>query len=49
LYIFNFPMCVCVCVCVVGHVIDSGIGLSITIDKIRAFINKTLSILSVYQ
>jgi hypothetical protein len=23
--------------------IDSGMGLSITIDKIRAFINKTLS------
>ena len=27
----------------VGHPIDSGIGLSITIDKIRVFINKTLS------
>ena len=26
-----------------GHPIDSGIGLSITIDKIRVFINKTLS------
>jgi hypothetical protein len=33
----------------VGHAIDSGIGLSITIDKFRVFINKTLSILSVYQ
>ena len=33
----------------VGHAIDSGIGLSITIDKLRVFINKTLSILSVYQ
>jgi hypothetical protein len=32
-----------------GHAIDSGIGLSITIDKFRVFINKTLSILSVYQ
>ncbi len=38
---------------VLGHTIDStidsGIGLSITIDKIRVFINKTLSILSPYQ
>ena len=25
----------------VGHPIDSGIGLSITIDKLRVFINKT--------
>ena len=25
------------------HPIDNGIGLSITIDKIRVFINKTLS------
>ena len=33
----------------IGHTIDSGIGLSITIDKLRVFINKTLSILSVYQ
>ena len=33
----------------VGHAIDSGIGLSITIDKLRVFINKTLSILSAYQ
>ncbi len=33
----------------VGNVIDSDIGLSITIDKLRVFINKTLSILSVYQ
>jgi hypothetical protein len=32
-----------------GNVIDSGIDLSITIDKIRVFINKTLSTLSVYQ
>jgi hypothetical protein len=32
-----------------GHAIDSGIGLSITIDKLRVFINKTLSILSAYQ
>ncbi len=28
---------------ILGHPIDSGIGLSITIDKIRMFINKTLS------
>jgi hypothetical protein len=34
---------------VVGNAIDSGMGLSITIDKLRVFINKTLSILSVYQ
>jgi len=34
---------------VLGHSIDSGIGLSITIDKIQVFINKTLSILSAYQ
>ena len=27
----------------IGHPIDSGIDLSITIDKIRVFINKTLS------
>ncbi len=33
----------------VGHTIDSGSGLSITIDKIQGFINKTLSILSTYQ
>jgi hypothetical protein len=33
----------------VGDAIDSGIGLSITIDKLRVFINKTLSILSAYQ
>ncbi len=33
----------------VGNAIDSGMGLSITIDKLRVFINKTLSILSVYQ
>ena len=32
-----------------GNVIDSGMGLSITIDKLRVFINKTLSILSAYQ
>ena len=32
-----------------GNVIDSGMGLSITIDKFRVFINKTLSILSAYQ
>ena len=32
-----------------GKDIDSGIDLSITIDKLRVFINKTLSILSVYQ
>jgi hypothetical protein len=31
------------------HAIDSGIGLSETIDKLRVFINKTLSILSAYQ
>jgi hypothetical protein len=30
----------------VGHTIDSGIGLSIKIDKLRVFINKTLSVLS---
>ena len=30
-----------------GHPIDSGIVLSITIDKIRVFINKTLSTVSV--
>ena len=29
--------------------IDSGIGLSITIDWLRVFINKTLSIESAYQ
>ena len=33
----------------VGNAIDSGMGLSITIDKLRVFINKTLSILSAYQ
>jgi hypothetical protein len=33
----------------VGNAIDSGIGLSITIDKLRVFINKTLSILSAHQ
>ena len=33
----------------VGSVIDSGIGLSITIDYVRVFINKTLSIESAYQ
>jgi hypothetical protein len=33
----------------VGNTIDSGMGWSITIDKIRVFINKTLSILSAYQ
>ncbi len=27
----------------IGHPIDSGIVLSITIDQIRVFINKTLS------
>jgi hypothetical protein len=32
-----------------GNAIDSGMGLSITIDKLRVFINKTLSILSSYQ
>ncbi len=32
-----------------GNTIDSGMGLSITIDKFRVFINKTLSILSTYQ
>jgi hypothetical protein len=32
-----------------GNAIDSGMGLSITIDKLRVFINKTLSILSAYQ
>ena len=32
-----------------GNAIDSGIGLSITIDNLRVFINKTLSILSAYQ
>ena len=32
-----------------GKDIDSGIDLSITIDKLRVFINKTLSILSAYQ
>ena len=34
---------------IIGHAIDSGIDLSITIDKLRVFINKTLSILSAYQ
>ena len=33
----------------IGNAIDSGMGLSITIDKLRVFINKTLSILSAYQ
>ena len=33
----------------VENSIDSGIGLSITIDKLRVFINKTLSILRPYQ
>jgi hypothetical protein len=32
----------------VGNTIDSGISLSITIDQLRVFINKTL-ILSAYQ
>jgi hypothetical protein len=32
-----------------GNATDSGMGLSITIDKLRVFINKTLSILSAYQ
>ena len=32
-----------------GNAIDSGIGLSITIDKLRVFINKTLSILNADQ
>ncbi len=32
-----------------GNAIGSGMGLSITIDKLRVFINKTLSILSAYQ
>jgi hypothetical protein len=31
---------------ILGNTIDSGIGLSITIDKLRVLINKTLSILS---
>ena len=31
----------------VGNAIDSGMDLSITIHKLRVFINKTLSILSV--
>ncbi len=30
-----------------GNTIDSDIGLSITIDNLRVFINKTLSILSI--
>ena len=34
---------------VVGNAIDSGMVLSITIDKLRVFINNTLSILSAYQ
>jgi hypothetical protein len=33
----------------IGNAIDSGIDLSITIDNLRVFINKTLSILSAYQ
>jgi hypothetical protein len=33
----------------IGNAIDSGMGLSITIDKLRVFINKKLSILSAYQ
>ena len=32
-----------------GNAIDSGKDLSITIDKLRVFINKTLSRLSAYQ
>jgi hypothetical protein len=28
----------------IGNAIDSGMGLLITIDKLRVFINKTLSI-----
>jgi len=35
--------------CILGNAIDSGIGLSITIDKLGVFINKTLSIFSAYQ
>ena len=35
--------------CRVGHAIYNGIGLSITNDKLRVFINETLSILSAYQ
>ena len=31
------------CVGNFGYPIDSGVGLSITIDKFRVFINKTLS------
>ncbi len=34
---------------VLGNTIDSGMDLSITIDTVRVFINKTLSVLSVYQ
>jgi hypothetical protein len=33
----------------VGNTVDSGFGLSITIDKLSVFVNKTLSILSAYQ
>jgi len=33
----------------IDHAIDSGIGLSITIDKLQVFIKKTLSILMAYQ
>ena len=33
----------------IGNTIDSGIDLSITMDNLRMFINKTLSILSAYQ
>ncbi len=32
-----------------GNTIDSGMDLSITVDKFRVFMNKTLSISSVYQ
>jgi hypothetical protein len=42
-------ICTTVTVIRIGHVIDSGNYLSITIDKLRVFINKTLSILSVSQ
>jgi hypothetical protein len=36
-------VCLYFCSAALGIPIDSGIGLSITIDKLRVFINKTLS------
>jgi hypothetical protein len=33
----------------IGHAIDNGIVLSMKMDELQVFINKTLSILSAYQ